>query len=178
MRFTMKLKNWILSSLFAALIAVCSQISIPFSAIPINLGLLAVYISGSVLGWLYGGVSVLIYIALGAVGLPVFAGFKGGIGVLAGPTGGYILGYLFGAALCGALIQLRKDKFWLYPFAMVAACVICYSFGTLWYMVSTHTGLFASLAMCVLPYLPADVLKIAAASIVSYQLNRKIKKLI
>ncbi|MCI8590454.1 MAG: biotin transporter BioY [Clostridiales bacterium] len=171
----MKSKKLVLCALFAALIAVCSQILIPISAIPINLALFAVWMCGAVLGWLYGSIAVITYIALGAIGIPVFTNFRGGIGVLAGPTGGYIVGYLVGVLLCGALIGRFSKTFWMYPVAMTLGCIVCYAFGTLWYMILTHTGLISALTMCVLPYLPGDVIKIILASLISYKLNTKLK---
>ena len=171
----MKSKKLVLCALFAALIAVCSQILIPISAIPINLALFAVWMCGAILGGFYGSIAVITYIALGAIGIPVFTNFRGGIGVLAGPTGGYIVGYLVGVLLCGALIGRFSKSFWMYPLAMTFGCISCYAFGTLWYMILTHTGILPALSMCVLPYLPGDAIKILLASTLSYKLNTKLK---
>lgn len=97
-----------LCGLFAAVTAVCSWISIPlgFTPIPLNLGTLAVYLTGALLGKKYGPISLLVYTLAGAVGLPVFSGFRGGLSVLAGPTGGYIIGYIVAAFLIGLIISL------------------------------------------------------------------------
>ncbi|MCL2493626.1 MAG: biotin transporter BioY, partial [Clostridiales bacterium] len=98
-----RLLSWILCAVFAALTGVLSQIQIPlpFTPVPINLALLPVFICGGALGAKRGAVSMVIYILLGAVGAPVFVGFSGGVGALAGPTGGYILGYLPAAVIMG-----------------------------------------------------------------------------
>lgn len=168
-----KLRNYCYCALFAALLAVCSQIAIPFSVIPINLALFAIWMAGACMGPLYGTVSVCVYIALGAVGIPVFVGFKGGIQVLAGPTGGYILGYLIGAATCGAIIAVNRRKFVLYPIAMLIGCALCYAFGTAWFMILTEQTLLPALTTCVLPFIPGDVIKIALAATLSYRLNRR-----
>ena len=98
--------SYILCALFAALIAVCSQIMIPmpFTPVPINLALLAVWVCGGVLGAKRGAITLIVYILLGAVGAPVFVGFNAGLGALAGPTGGYIIGYLPSIILFGLLV--------------------------------------------------------------------------
>ncbi len=159
-------------ALCAALLAVCSQIYIPIGPIPINLALFAVWMTAALLGRNYGGISVLVYILLGAVGVPVFAGAKGGIQVLVGPTGGYILGYLIAVVVCGSVIGRGKQQFVRYPIAMVIGCILCYAFGTAWYMISSHTALVPALVACVLPFLPGDAVKIALAGVISYRLNK------
>ena len=92
----------VLCGLFAALTAICSYITIPlgFTPVPINLATLAVFLAGGLLGKKYGTASIAVYVMMGAVGIPVFAGFQGGVGVLAGPTGGFIAGYIAAAFLC------------------------------------------------------------------------------
>ena len=160
-------------ALCAALLAVCSQIVIPLPIIiPINFALFAVWMTGALLGWNYGGISVLVYILLGAVGVPVFAGLKGGIGALVGPTGGYIVGYLIGVVACGLIIGRGRHQFVRYPIAMVIGCALCYLFGTAWYMISAHMALVPALVACVFPFLPGDAIKIALASVLSYRLNK------
>ncbi|MEG2144157.1 MAG: biotin transporter BioY, partial [Oscillospiraceae bacterium] len=92
---SLKIRRLILCALFAALTGVCSQILIPLPMIPINLALFSVHVAGVLLGAKYGSLSMLVYVLLGALGAPVFAGFKGGFGILFGKTGGYIIGYIF-----------------------------------------------------------------------------------
>ena len=95
-----------LCGLFAAVTAICSWISIPlgFTPVPVNLGTLAVFLTGGLLGKKYGPISLIVYTLAGAVGLPVFSGFRGGLSVLAGPTGGYIIGYIVAALIIGLII--------------------------------------------------------------------------
>ena len=106
----------VLCGIFAALMAICSFITIPlgFTPVPINLATLGVFLTGGILGKKYGSISLIVYILLGAVGVPVFAGFKGGLGVLAGPTGGYIIGYLAAAFLtaCRTGFHENRNRFW------------------------------------------------------------------
>ena len=172
-----------LCGLFAAVTAICSWISIPlgFTPIPVNLGTLAVYLTGALLGQKYGPISLTVYTLAGAVGLPVFSGFRGGLSVLAGPTGGYIIGYIVAGFLIGLIINTltRRERttgvaISIYVFAMICGMAACYALGTLWFMVSTHTPFAAAMVSCVIPFLPGDAIKIAAATI----LARRLKKFI
>lgn len=167
-----------LSALFAAFIAVCSQIQIPLPMIPINLALFAVYTAGAVLGVKYGTLSVAVYVLLGMVGVPVFANFKGGFGILFGKTGGYILGYVLAAVVVGALYEKCKDSFWKICLVMTLGLFLCYTFGSLWFMYISKTGLWATLGYCVLPFLPGDAVKIVLSALVSKKLKKSISKYI
>lgn len=168
-------KKAVLCALFAALTAAFAQITVPISAIPITLSLIPVYIAGAMLGPVYGGISTLVYLLIGLCGLPVFQSFRGGAPVLLGPTGGYIIGYIFAAVITGAVIKIKKDNFILYPVAMVIGCAVCYAFGTAWYVFQSHTPILSALSACVIPFIPGDILKIAAASLLSHRLNKLIK---
>ena len=168
-------KKAILCALFAALTAAFAQITIPISIIPITLSLVPVYIAGAMLGPVYGGISILVYLLLGLCGLPVFQSFKGGAPVLLGPTGGYIVGFIFTAVITGAIVKIKKDKFFIYPIAMVIGCAVCYAFGTAWFVIQSHTPILSALSLCVVPFIPGDILKIAAASFISHRLNKIVK---
>lgn len=171
-----------LCGLFAALMAICSLISIPlgFTPVPVNLATLGVFLAGGLLGKKYGTISIAVYVLLGAVGVPVFAGFRGGLSVLVGPTGGYIIGYIAAAFLVGLLTELLVPKAGRSAGREILACIIamiiglfaCYLLGTLWFMISTHTGVWAALVSCVFPFLPGDALKIAAGAILTQKLRR------
>lgn len=182
----------VLCGVFAALMAICSFITIPlgFTPIPVNLATLGVFLTGGILGKKYGSISLIVYILLGAIGVPVFAGFKGGLGVLAGPTGGYIIGYLAAAFLTGLLIEIVFHKtaasgqnadtgrarsgglrFAGSILAMIAGLGACYALGTAWFMISTGTGLGAAMISCVIPFLPGDAVKILAASLLVLKLR-------
>ncbi|MCI7146465.1 MAG: biotin transporter BioY [Clostridiales bacterium] len=178
----MKTKYMALCGLFAALTAVCSWISIPlgFTPVPVNLATLAVFLAGGLLGKKYGSISLIVYTLVGAVGAPVFSGFQGGAGVLAGPTGGYIIGYIAAAFVTGLITEkMSRKKGQKYLFnlltialAMVCGLAACYLLGTAWFMISTGTGLGASMVMCVIPFLPGDALKIIAGSLLVSRLRR------
>ena len=174
-----KLTQTIFIGLFAALIAVCSQIQIP-GAVPFTLQTFAVFLAGGLLGGKRGTISVFVYILLGAVGLPVFAGFKGGIGALIGTTGGYIIGFIFSMLVFVVFELLLKEKAKkIIPLGitMVIGLIICYAFGTAWFMiVYTNTkepiGLITALSWCVFPFIIPDIVKIALALTLTSRLKR------
>jgi biotin transport system substrate-specific component len=151
----------------AALTAVCSWISIP-STVPFTLQTFAVFCVLSLLGGKRGTVSIIIYILLGAVGMPVFAGFTGGIGILLGTTGGYIIGFI----LMGLLFWLAEHFFGnalpVRIVSMLAGLLVCYAFGTGWFLwvyarQSGAIGIGTALSWCVLPFILPDLAKMALA---------------
>ena len=151
----------------AALTAVCSWISIP-STVPFTLQTFAVFCVLSLLGGKRGTVSIVIYILLGAVGMPVFAGFTGGIGILLGTTGGYIIGFI----LMGLLFWLAEHFFGnalpVRIVSMLAGLLVCYAFGTGWFLwvyarQSGAVGIGTALSWCVLPFILPDLAKMALA---------------
>ena len=161
-------------ALFAALTAVCSQLAIPMPwGVPINLALFAVYMAGTMLGPVWGAASQLVYLLLAAVGVPVMAGMQGGPAVLLGKTGGYAIGYLLAALIAGAFAAKLPRKFGWLALGCVVGCAACYVLGTIWFMVLTGLDLPTSLTYCVIPYLPGDVIKIALASLLTIQLDKR-----
>ncbi len=166
-------------AMFAAIITVCSQISIP-TTIPFTLQTFAVFAAAAMLGLKRGTLSVLVYILLGIIGIPVFAGFSGGIGTLMGATGGYIIGFIFTAVIVGFMTDKLGRKLWVLAVSMVLGLLICYAFGTAWFMVvygSANGGidLLTALSWCVTPYLIFDAAKIVCASILVNRLDKIIK---
>ena len=156
--------------------AICSWISIP-AAVPFTMQTFGVFIAVGVLGGKRGSLSVLVFILLGAIGIPVFANFSGGIGVLAGPTGGYIIGFLFSALLMWAMEKLPGKKSVMQIVSMIAGLIVCYAFGTVWFVIvygrmNGPIGFTAALASCVVPFIIPDIIKIALA----YVLSRKLRK--
>ena len=176
-----ELYSYLLCALFAALTAVCSQIMIPlpFTPVPINLAYLAVIVCGGVLGTKKGALAMLVYVLLGAVGVPVFVGFNGGLGALAGPTGGYIVGYIAMAAMCGVLKfggnsgqQNTALRIGMSVLKGVPVIFTGYAFGTAWFMISMGTDLASALLLCVVPFFAGDVVKIIAAAGITQALRR------
>ena len=172
-------RDMVYCAMFAVLIAVCSWISIP-ATVPFTLQTFGLFVTVGILGGKRGSVSVLIYLLLGAVGIPVFAGFKGGIGALLGTTGGYIIGFLFSALIMWGMEVLLGKKLWVLAVSMVLGLLACYAFGTIWFMVvyartSGAIGLMTALGWCVFPFILPDVIKIALALVLSKRLAKLIR---
>lgn len=173
----MRISNWVLTGFFAALIVAFSQIQIPLPMIPINMALLAVYLSGALLPRPYGLLAVLCYILMGIIGLPVFAGLQGGVAVLLSRTGGYILGYI----PCVLIVSLAKTKkggtiHKMLPLGCLIGTIVLYTLGTIWFMRLTRMSLAAALGYCVLPFIPGDGLKILLATLLSKRLRPIMEK--
>ena len=165
--------------LMAALIAVCSWISIPLPGlIPFTLQTFAVCLAAALLGTKRGVVCVAVYILLGMVGLPVFSGFRGGIACIvgeSGATGGYIVGFLFTALIVGAAKRLPGNRLVVGYLAMVLGVAVCYAFGTVWYMNIRHYSLAVALANCVVPFIVPDLVKLALADVLAVRLAGQLK---
>ncbi|MCR4951498.1 MAG: biotin transporter BioY [Solobacterium sp.] len=155
------------TGIMAALICVLSPLSIPLSTqVPISLATLAVMLAGGILHEKNGTIAVLVYILLGMLGVPVFAGWSGGAQIVFGMTGGYIVGYLPLAHITGLFSSLSSQKSRAVRSAMIAAgallgTAVLYIIGTAWFMFVTKMDLGASLAACVIPFIPGDLLKTA-----------------
>ena len=175
----MKTLDMVYIALFACLMAICSWISIP-GEVPFTLQTMGVFLAIGLLGGKRGTLAVLVYILMGVIGLPVFSGFSGGIGKLVGVTGGYIVGFLASALVMWAMETLLGKKKWALALSMVIGLLVCYAFGTAWFMVlyTSSKGaitLGAVLGMCVIPYIIPDVIKIAVALLLTNILKRFVK---
>ncbi len=164
------------TALLAALCCVVAPISLPVGAVPVSLSLLAVYITAAATGGGRGAAAVGIYIALGTLGLPVFAGFTGGFERVAGLTGGFIVGYLPCAVIIGLLTRKKDAPLWRYPVSMILGTLVCYALGTAWFAVLSKTDLLSALTVCVLPFVVFDGVKIAAASVLCPRLRKAVAK--
>jgi biotin transport system substrate-specific component len=166
--------------IFTAIIAIFSWISIP-TAVPFTLQTFAVFLALGILGGKLGFFSVLVYIILGAVGIPVFAGFSGGMSHLLGTTGGYIVGFLLLAGAYWLITALAGEKFYIKIIGMVVGLLLCYTFGTAWFMYvyiakNGPVTLMRVLGWCVFPFIIPDAVKLALAIIISSKLSKFIKK--
>lgn len=162
-------------ALMAAALCVLSPWALPVGAISLSLASLGVYFCVGLLGLRRGTVAVGLYLLLGAVGVPVFAGFTGGLPHLLGPTGGYLLGYLLCALVSGALWRINPNGKW-FPLWLGLGTVTLYALGTVWYMWQTAAPLWAALVVCVLPFLAADVAKIVVATAVVLPLRGRLAR--
>ena len=155
----MKIRQMTRCALFAALLAVCGILSFPLGDGAVSMQSFGVLLCLGVLGGKWGTVTCLVYVALGAMGLPVFSGMQGGLGVLMGPTGGYLLGFV----AAGLIYRILENKL---PMAacMVLSMAVCYAFGTAWYALLYAPGsIWPVAAKCVLPYLLPDGVKLLLA---------------
>ena len=168
-------------ALMAALMALCAWISIPAGDVPFTLQTLGVFCAVGLLGGKRGTLAVLLYLLMGAVGLPVFSGFTGGPGRLLGVTGGYLIGFVFTGLTYWLVTALAGGKMWSMALGMVLGCVVYYAFGTAWFMAvyaraSGPIGLGAAVMKCVAPYVVPDMVKIALALTLSRNVGRYIAK--
>ena len=155
-------KNLVLTGMFTAVLAVLSQISIPMpSGVPVTLQTFAVALCACVLGWKFGAASVLVYLLLGAVGVPVFAGFNGGLGVIVGATGGFLIGFLPMVVLTG-LFTPAKNKVGTVA-CSVLGLGICHLLGTVQFMLVMERGFVESFLLVSVPYLFKDVISVVLA---------------
>ncbi len=174
------LRSMVLMALFAAITCVLAPLSIPIGPVPISLTSLVIYFSVYVLGWQRATITYIVYLLLGLVGLPVFSGFQGGIGKLAGPTGGYLIGFIPMAIIAGLFIKIKEDNKGLNivigMIGMVIGTAVDYAFGTAWFCYSSGTGLGAALALCVYPFIIGDLLKMILAALIAPSLARQLKR--
>lgn len=173
---TFTVKRLAYCGLFAALLTICAWMTVP-STIPFTMQTFSVFLTAALLGWKLGSLSVLVYILLGAVGVPVFSGFRDGFGVLLGTTGGYIVGFLVSVPVTALLIDRLGRTLPALCLAMLAGLVVCYAFGTVWFLlVYTHNtgtiGIHIVLSKCVYPYILPDCAKILLAALLSRRLKR------
>ena len=166
--------------IFTALLAVCSWITVP-TVIPVTLQTFGVCAAAGFLGAKRGVMTVAAYILLGVVGMPVFSNFSSGVGQIAGPTGGYIIGFLFTALIVGAAADIFGKKIWVYAVSMVLGIATLYAFGTAWFVLvynraaENAVSASAALSKCVVPFIIPDLLKAAAATALCSALKKRIK---
>lgn len=169
-----KTKEMITVSLSAALICICSWIQVP-SAVPFTLQTFAVFLISAVLGAKKGAAATLVYLLLGAVGLPVFSGFQGGVGALLGATGGYVLGFVPASLIVGFVSEKWGIKVLPSVLSGVTGMLLCYLVGTLWFAFVYGDGNPAgAISVCVLPFILPDAVKITLAMIIA----KRVKKIV
>ncbi|MGN0401193.1 MAG: biotin transporter BioY [Acetatifactor sp.] len=171
-------KNLVLIALMAAIICILGPLSIPLPGglVPISLTNLAIYFTLYIIGMKRGTVSYLVYLFIGLVGLPVFSGFSGGAGKFFGPTGGYLIGFIFLAVIAGLFIDKWPDNLFLCILGMILGTAVCYVFGTAWLAYQAGYSFRVALAAGVIPFLPGDTIKILLAAFLGPQIRKRIKK--
>ena len=166
-------------ALGAVLITICSWISIP-TTVPFTMQTFAVFFVLSALGGKRGTAAIVVYVLLGAVGIPVFAQFASGIGILLGSTGGYIVGFIFMGAVYWLIVHFFGKKLWVEILAMVIGLAVCYAFGTVWFMIvyaqgNEAVGVATVLAWCVIPFIIPDIVKLGLALALARRLSPVLK---
>ena len=172
-------KQMVLIALMTAVTCVLGPLSIPlpFSPVPISLTNFAIFLAIFVLGMKSGTISFIIYLLLGAVGVPVFSSFRGGFQVLAGPTGGYLIGFIFLALIMGFALDHFDRKLVPTIIGMIIGMAVCYAFGTVWLAKLLSLSFKEGLIMGVIPYLAGDAAKIIIAAIVGPKLYGATQKI-
>ncbi len=185
LKVSAQIRSAVLCGLFAAFTAVFSQISLPIGPVPISCSLIAVYLSGLFLPVKSAVLSQVVYLLLGAVGVPVFAGFQSGAARLAGPTGGYLLVYPVIALFLSLAMLVYDKKLAQKSFAVRAAYVVgalllslvlCYAGGTAWFTVFSGSGFQKALTLTVLPFIAGDIAKIVLCAVVTLSARARLKK--
>jgi biotin transport system substrate-specific component len=183
----LNVRGIVFCAMFAALTAVLSQIALPIGPVPLNLATFAVVLAGALLGPKLGALSMLVWVLLGICGVPVFSFFSSGIGIVLGPTGGFIMGFAPAAFTVGLLCNLKaitrpetgKPFLYIsrYALAMAAGALVYFTAGTLWFMYVTGNTPAQTLMLCVVPFLPGDLLKILVAAIITHRVKGKLGEL-
>lgn len=166
-------RKLVYASLFAALTAIAAWVTIPLPYVPITLQTFFVILAGGVLGAYFGALSMVVYLLLGFIGLPVFSGGRSGLGVLAGPTGGYLVGFVLCAIIVGLLAERKKSPGFLwYGMSMAAGTLALYSCGVAWLAFVAHMGIWQALIVGALPFVPGDIIKIIVAALVASRVSK------
>ena len=162
-----RIKNLVYCALGACFISISAQLTfmVPISVVPITLQTLAVYIIGSVYDSKKAVNSCLVYLLLGAIGLPVFAGFSGGLATLFSPTGGYLISLPIMAFNISKLSNYKIT-------GLIVGTIACYVLGTIWFMVLMQMPLWSSLLLCVFPFIPGDIIKMILSLFVTKRLKK------
>lgn len=162
------------AAMFGAMTALGAYLTIPIQPVPVTLQSLFANLAGALLGGYLGALSQVIYVLLGVMGLPVFAGGKAGLGVLLGPTGGYLIGFVIGTYLTGKIIELKKKPgFILILIAMLAGNLVIYGLGITRLAIAARLSLAKAVAVGVIPFLPGDALKMIAAASLAIRLRER-----
>lgn len=164
--------------LWTAVIAVMAQISIPMPmGVPMTMQTFAITLAAVVLGSKKSAAATGIYVLLGAIGIPVFAGFSGGFGNIVGPTGGFILSFPIMAFIIGLGVEMKKDNKLMFIVMVVVGTLVNYVIGVLLFCMVTGSGVMTGITACVLPFIPTAVIKAVLAVVLGLQMRARLVKL-
>ena len=177
MKLHITLRGMIYASMLGALTALGAYLTIPLNPIPLTLQTLFVFLAGALIGGPQAAMSQIVYIVLGLIGLPVFAGGKAGLGTLLGPTGGYLFGFVISAFIMGFIVDLKKNTeiIWMI-FAMVIGLVVIYSLGILQLSFVANMPIQKAILLGAAPFILGDIAKLFAAAIIASKVRDKIKR--
>ncbi len=168
------LKQKVYAAMFGALTAIGAYITIPLQPVPITLQDFFTILAATLLGGYAGALSQVIYILLGVIGLPIFSGGKAGIGVLLGPTGGFLIGFVVGAFFIGKIVEMKKEPGWAWiTMASLLGLLIIYTFGAIQLTIIAGISMEKALLIGVIPFIPGDLCKLVLATVV-YQKMKKV----
>ncbi len=181
-------KDLTFCALFAALLAALAQISIPIpgSPVPFSLCIIGVFLCGGLLSVKNSVLSMLTYLLLGTIGVPVFSQLGAGVGKLAGPTGGYLFSYplmvFIISGLLGWYYKKRKRQhsileLFCYMGSMLLGLLACYIIGTIWFVLISGASIFTALSGCVFPFIPLDLVKVILSSLLCMALRKRLPRL-
>ena len=175
MKSILSTKNLSLMALMSALLCLLAPISIPIGPVPITLSIFIIYIISYILDANSALISVFIYLIIGIVGLPVFAGYKSGLGVILGPSGGYLISYL----VVVYISSYYNNKYYynkiLQLLFMFITLILCYVCGTIWFSIFKKMTFIESLFICVFPFIITDVIKIIAACMLGNEIRKRLR---
>ncbi len=173
-----RVKEMTLTGVITALFCICGPLAVPLpvSPVPISLTNLVIYLALYILGMRRSLISYLLYLLIGFIGVPVFSGFTGGPAKLLGPTGGYLAGFILLVLIGGLAIDRRTANRWICLAGMVLGTAVCYLFGTLWLARQAQMPFAGALAAGVIPFIPGDVCKMAAAMLIGPEIRKRLRR--
>jgi len=170
-----KYRQLTISALIAAILCILSPFSLPvFGIIPITLATLVIYLTVSVFELKISVLSVCLYVLIGIIGLPVFSGFRGGVGAILSPTGGFILGYIPMTVISSLLLKINRVSYLWNIITMIISTLVLYSIGTLWFILLTDSSIKTAITVCILPFIIGDIIKILLSTVLTKIVKKRI----
>lgn len=168
--------NMILTALFAAIMCILGPNSIPIGPVPVSFTNLVIYLSVMLIGTKLGTLSYGIYFLLGLVGLPVFSGYSGGLQKIAGPTGGFLIGFFIMSIVAGLFLKFFPNNMIMIFIGLLLSTALAYAFGTVWFVIMMHTDVMTALSACVFPFIIGDIVKMLIALIIGMNIRKRLIK--